>query len=340
MFSESNIKDSSFKQKIKEAAIVVASPFQALCAMEAVKQFCIEKPHFYAYESENSLKKTHDFIVSQGFECEDLEDVSGTYNIIRYFKKRNCIKYDYIFSGDYFSKYCFIVCLLWSKPKAHIVYLDDGNSTLTLLPPLNKKRFKDGSIAQRIIYQVLLLYSRRVGLKRLFFTIYDVEGKGFPYSSINNKFSNLVGVSYSKKSGVYVIGTISSKTKMDKNMYCNYLSYIKRYSEEQFPQEDVFYCPHRSDTNCYNEECEQLGIKIFNSRVSVEVDFVSNHCNPVAVFGFGSTALLTLKIIFSDSQIIDIPFNNNCLNDEDLKSYRQIEREYQEKGISVMEINI
>lgn len=324
------------ERKIREAAIIVASPFQALCAMEAIKSFQVEKPHFYAYESENSLEKTHSFIISRGYECEDLKDVSGTFSIINAFKKHK--KYNCIISGDYFSKFCFLIALLWSKVKTDIIYVDDGNSTLTLLPPLRKKRFKEGSTLQILFYGILLLFSKIKGLTHTFFTIYNVEGKEFPYPSFKNSFSGLCSGSDKHKTGVYIIGTNSSKTGWERQVYCDYLAIVKHYVDENYPKEKVYYCPHRSDQYNYDKECENLGMAMFNTKVSVEVDFVTNNINPVAVFGFGSTALLTLKLIFGDSNVIDIVYHSD--NRQEELEYRQIERIYEQNGISLLDIAI
>lgn len=322
--------------KIKEAAIIVASPFQALCAMEAIEHFSIEMPVFYAYESKNSLKKTHDFIVSKGYQCEDLEDVSGIFSIINTFKSHK--KFDFILSGDFFSKYCFLICFLWSKFNSKIIYLDDGNSTLTLLPPISKKRFHDGKFYHIIIYRLLFILTKLKGIKLCFYTIYDVEGKGFPYLSLKNSFSSLLLSDYSEKAGVYIIGTISCEAGIDKQRYCKYLKYIKEFSDNHFPEESVYYCPHRSDQNHYDRECEEIGVEVFNTKVSVEVDFVVNNFNPVAVFGFGSTALLTLKKIYPESKFFDIIYRraDKQLDEE----YKQIETIYKENGVSLLNIDL
>jgi|GEM_PF-3603772 len=336
--------EHSFKKRIEklkntnieDAAMIVSSPFQALCAIEAINLFKIKRPVFYVQGSGIGNDMTRDFLKEQGYKIVIIEETYKAINVI--LKYGHHKKYQYIFVGDYFSAGDFLLSTLWTKFAADIIYLDDGNSTLSILPPVCRKRLNNGSIIKRLYYRVFLLYKDIKHVHRTFFSFYDLENEAFPYPVINNSFLELRhGFQCVEPSDIYIIGTNTSSIGWSSDAYEEYLKIIKLYAAKKYPNSIIYYCPHRRDQNAYDIECAHQGIEIYRTKISVEVDFVSSGIYPKVIFGFGSTAMLTIKKIFPNTIVVDFIFH--CSNPDLVAEYRPIEKVYHENGIKVMEID-
>lgn len=291
----------------KNAAAIVRSPFQALCAVEAVHEFGIEAPVFYIQGNDKSAKMTRDFVASQGYAFQSLEDTRNSLDIIK--KYRNYPKYKLMIVGDYFSQGQFTFAFLWVKHGGSIVYLDDGVATLSMLPPLNLRRGSDWGFSLRKVCErsfVGILALKRV--KTLFFTIFDMEGK-IPFDVVRNRFSMLNSSGAGEQKGCYIIGTWASVLGWTFEEYVEKLMPIVDFFKACYPGQAIFYCPHRHDENDDQQVADALGVTLFDTKVSVEVDFVSRNLYPKAVIGFGSTALYTLKKIYPETRVISIRFD-------------------------------
>lgn len=319
---------------IDEAAIFVSSPFQALCALEAIKEFKVRRPVFFIQGHEVSHEMTRNFIVKNGFSYINVSETSNAFEAIKIHHRHK--KFQYLFVGDYFSCGHFLLSMLWSKINATIVYLDDGNSTLSLLPPTSRKRLNSGSSPHKIFYRLLELYKNLKGIRRVFFSFYNLTDRGFPYPMITNYLSILkTDDIVSRKYGIYIIGTNSSQIGWAREKYVDKLRIIRDYARK-YSNDPIYYCPHRRDERNYQKELQKLGCLLYETDVSVEVDFVSNKIYPFMVFGFGSTAMLTLKMLYPETVFYNFVFHSQ--NQQEESEYRIIEDEYKTFGIKVMEI--
>ena len=109
---------------IDEAAIFVSSPFQALCALEAINEFKVKRPVFYLQGHEISYEMTRKYLIKNGFTYIDVAETSNAFEAIKIHHRHK--KFQYLFVGDYFSCGHFLLSMLWSKINATIVYLDDA----------------------------------------------------------------------------------------------------------------------------------------------------------------------------------------------------------------------
>lgn len=319
----------------EDTVILVSSPFQALNALEAISALNIDNPVFLILGNDVSAKMTGELVKKCGYSFECVSVLSSAFEIIK-----NCRKYGKhkrIIVGDYYSIPFFLMSMVMIVRGGHIVYVDDGNSTLSLLPPVSRKRLLFKNIIKQTFYNLLHIYKNSKHISRSYFTFYDVEGKGFPFPVIKNNFTIMKrNVNVSNKD-IYIIGTNTYQLQIARSDYIAQLEMISKYVKTTYPGQHIFYCPHRRDLNQYDSDCETLGVSIYNTKVSVEVDFATNEISPMVVIGFGSTALLTLRCMFPKACIIDLVFHHN---DEALvKEYRSIEREYKRKGINVVELN-
>lgn len=319
----------------ENTAILVSSPFQVLNALEAIRDINIDSPDFFVFGNDNSAEMTKKFVSERGYSYMSVRPANSAFKSIR--NCREYHSYKRIIVGDFFSIPFFLTSLALITRYGQIIYLDDGNSTLGLLPPFSRKRLSFSNTLKNLLYKLLLFYKDSKQVSRSFFTFYDVEGKGFPFPVIKNNFAMMKGNVNVSNKDIYIIGTNTYQLRIARSEYISQLEMIRKYVKTTYPGQHIFYCPHRRDLNQYDSDCETLGISIYNTKVSVEVDFATNEISPMVVIGFGSTALLTLRYMFPKACIIDLVFHHN---DEALvKEYRSIEREYKRKGISVVELD-
>lgn len=315
----------------KDTAVIVRSPFQALCAIEAIKEFRINKYSFYIYGNDKTARMTTSYVESLGYICQSVEEGNNTIDII--IKQRKHKKYEALIIGDYYSYIEFLIASLWSKRDAVIIYVDDGNSTLELLPPTNRRRRTGWGFTLRTVCDVA--FCGLIGIKNVkefFFSIFNIEGY-IPYEVVHNDFKSLsINENERLKQGIYIIGTNTTALKWDTEQYLEKLKNIHAVLVKRYPDQRIYYCPHRNDRNDNDYICKTAGFELFNTDVSVEVDFVNRNIYPMVIIGFGSTALLTVKMIFKDVKTVSIEFAGN---DPMQKVYKPIEELYAMHGVNV-----
>ena len=314
---------------ISEALFIISSPFQAICALEAIDYYKITSPHILLFDTPIIRKMTYPILQDHGETCFLKVTGGGTLAIIKaLLKQLNRNKYDIIFIGDYFSYFHYVTALFMSKRHARYIYLDDGNSTLTIMPPSSRQRGR--SKRERKYLQIWDFFSNVKTIKKSFFSIYDL-GEEFPFDVEKNTLSSFVGNNVNVQSGIYVIGTDSSFLHLKDRTYSDYLKALDKYIKESYGEENVYYCPHRRDENDFHQLVDELGWHYRDSEYGVEIDFLRKNIYPLLVVGFGSTALYTLKKIFSKTSIetIYIVFVEDHMNN----AYRAIEKEFSQYGI-------
>lgn len=316
-----------------KALFILNSPFQALCASEAILHYGISEAHFLLFESKIVVDKTLPLVKDFG-ECHLIHAENGgtsaTIEALR--NQRIHERYSTIFVGDYYSYIQYVSAIYMAKPGANIIYLDDGNSTLLIGPPVSLKRGR--SRREKIYY---CFWDFQLKLKRInksLFTIFEFRD-GCPLKTERNSFASLT-IQEKEKRGVYVIGTNSDAMSFKDVSYADELKILSTYIISLYPNEDVFYCPHRGDSHDYTEVIKDLGWKLFDTKYSVEIDFVKKGIYPLTILGFGSTALLTLRRLYQDSVISTIYVN--LAEEKDNKEYRAIEQYYQENGIELVRL--
>ena len=108
--------------------------------------------------------------------------------------------------------------------------------------------------------------------------------------------------------GIYIVGTNSGLLPIKNHSYEDYLYTLILRVKNSFPNEIIYYCPHRRDKNILSvlDFCRKEGVEIFNTQVSLEADFVSKGIVPKYIAGFGSNALITLRILYQGAIIENI----------------------------------
>lgn len=288
---------------------LVESPFQVICMLNAVRQFKIIDFDVAILHSDNFSMKMMDKLLKR--------------NNIPYFHKQashlikdfwyisflqNHRKYDNIFIGNYYTLGLRQVAAIWSKFGAKLYFLDDGIQAYNIFSNKPRKLYKNWKIFLAFFPFKLISYIKFSG-KYNFYTIYDV------YSSkmniIKNNFTLLQQTYSINKSGVFIIGTNSSIVQFKNYSYNDYLRALVGLCKKKYPNENIYYCPHRRDKNNHDVFilCKELGIQIFNTEISVEVDFIEKKISPAYVIGFNSNALFTLKRLFDTTSVFTIMYH-------------------------------
>lgn len=320
---------------------LVSTPFQCLCMLEAISYFKIDKYDIlvtYAsnvndvnYAKIEVLLKKNKVSYSKRKVAHLLFDVLPfLFSIHKHYKN--------IFIGYLYSTPSFAIANIFALINANIYILDDGVQALSFFSPSPR------IIKEKLIVKVVLFFYKIIGVikfvkRPIFFTIFDVTSS--KYQIINNPLlllkSKLKKIK-EKKCGVYIIGTNSSILNFKNYSYLQYLSALNRHILKILPDEIIYYCPHRADKNLKEIYllCDKLNIKIFDTKVSVEYDFIENNINPRLVIGFTSNALYTLHIMYPTTQISTVMYNLE--SEEADKEMQIIRNKMNRSGISIIEV--
>lgn len=293
------------KKNEPNTLFVISSPFQALCMLEAVNQFKIsEYKVLLAYCDELSNSSVEKLLVEKGIVYDKLRVAHLIWDVIPFVKIAN--QYKRVFLGNYYTLPYFAIASIVGGRKSEVFYLDDGTQILEIVSKHPRKRCPKKSIG--FVFSLYELLSRFKNQVMRFFTIYNVESETFDI--VRNSFGSLKSKSV-QSSGAYIIGTNSGELKFKDREYHDYLRALVSDLQGKYSGIEIYYCPHRRDKNNHKtfELCKTLGVKIFNTEVSVEYDLIKEELYPKVVVGFTSNALFTLKQIFPESNVATVYYN-------------------------------
>ena len=316
---------------MKRTLFIVNSPFQALCAVCTIKSKGLSTPFFYIINGAGSFEKTKAVVQMYGYKYEVIMKEWSLFSLMKHLKTKE--KSSNIFLGDYYSRLEYFIGVTLASYKACITYLDDGNSTLSMLPPVSKKRFNLSPGAVKWLLFIILSFAKRI--KYSFRSIYDIKGKIKLPVEENNL--SILTVSDSKVlKDTFIIGTDASNLVFKSIGYDDYLDRIMEEIKNLNEYGNILYCPHRRDKDSHENILISNNVELFNTDFSVEVDFCIKNIYPKYIIGFGSTALVTLKSIYpmADVYTVAIEFEDENLNN----TYRSIERYMEGMGIKVISI--
>lgn len=324
------IKQKAEFAKHTSTAFIVASPFQVLCVVEAIAEFGIDDYLVVAILEEGDVRNsqllqmlndfTLKYVTMTLYDTEAmLEDFLLDKN---YFSTPPKRLYDRVMMGDYFSIEQRELCYLYANSHATVLYMDDGATTIELLKgntvqgkPLSwyekrkwMKRIYKPTLALRENIHEKWKTKGILPSNSLFSIYHDISTRKFSVypntlTHINKESSNI-----QERNGVYIVGT-------NIPMYCKVMGIAvpqyegilwQKLSEirETFPNEEIIYIPHGRDENrVVMRFCEMLRIKYNKLNEAVEYHFICMNIYPSQVYGFGSTALFTLKKIYPKTKV-------------------------------------
>jgi len=330
----------------KSALFIISSPFQAICAIEAVYEYKIDSPVFVILQGQQQKVNltTSKILKKSGFDNR-YELVYNSF--IRLMKQAskdinnlglNKDEYSLIFLGNYFSPTQRVFSTNCCKnPKVtKFIYLDDGNSTVeAFLWGLNTIRFQNSNSFFKIGVSQLLFLIKGI-YPNEFFSIFSLKSK--VYKTTPNSLSFLKNkINKKSPSNIYILGSNLLNMGLVSNV--EYLKNLKKIIENihrNFPDEKIYYCPHRGESKDFLQKIKsEFHLEIFRPDYTIEFDFVLKNIHPVAIYSFGSTASYTLKMLYPTmySYTIIPETNNKLIN----KSYREIIKYYQKQNIILLQ---
>jgi hypothetical protein len=295
--------------------IIVSTPLQVLCAISAICHFKINKYDLIFLSANDRCER----INGQGIGILLFMGIPYKKMILSrsgFFSFLMCgNRYSDIYVGDYFFEYQGLFAAMGADKNAKITFLDDGNSSY-LITLRSARRFflRDTTFVRRfIVYSLtrMLFLLKNTSYTNLYtlFNVKRVQGwKIVP----NNLECFRCNITSERQEGVFIIGTAISIFPNEDADYIKYLSAIVDYCRMKYPQEPIFYCPHRTSrfSERYNEFAAKLNLNIFNTEYTIEFDFLNRGVNPRFVIGFASSALYFLKKLYPESMVSSIFFES------------------------------
>lgn len=298
------------------STFVVSSPFQAMCAINAIHDFEI---------------KDYEFILplEEDVRNAQLLKLLDAYNVkYRIVYKRNLIERCFVFKGNkngaqrifigHASNMFEMELAFKNCPNnSTIVYLDDGNYTLVLLKSLKKKVGLNKDTIRDICYTALFrtaAFLRNIDYGKYFYTVYNIENEKFKikYHSLSFFFNKEINANEPK--GVYIVGTTIASycTELQvtlsafKKQMVNFFGILK----QMYPQQSIYYIPHGRCTESFPEKlCNEYGIQFMRVDMCIELYLTDIKNPPLAIYGYASSALANLKLLFPNAGIYNMSFD-------------------------------
>ncbi len=323
--------DLAFRKGIP-SVFVVCSPFQVLCAVEALREFEINDYLFFVHINANEKNR-----IEQTFKVLNLFHIE--YKAIDFtkdwskFRLFNAIiprfnKYKRAFIGHFRVDYLFHTAFSHISNNSVVIYLDDGMNCLTLLD--NTFRFKD-TINHKIINVASNL--RSIIYNNHLFTIYsDYNKKNNRINIYPNSFKNISWDKNGKKdNSIYIIGTVVRDyciaTGITESKYLQCLERI--FKTLRASNDKVYYFPHGRDRNSEIKRiCDDYQIQYIRPSSTIELYMFDSEYKPKQVYGFSSSALFNISLFFPNIEIYNYMYENN----QD-KDYEEIARYFMKHGI-------
>lgn len=339
MWQNKNIEVVSEKDKV---LFLVASPFQVLCAYEAINSFHLKDYTVLVIYDLKDIRTKQLFNTLRYFSLKYTTYIAeSTRQVFEIIFKNNVVKelevkskYDAVFVGDYPSAVQRSFAVRYVKKQGQIICMDDGNTSLLIL--LDKKVYSLKAKLFNIFFGVLSNLKRIK--ENVFFTTYsEIPTKK---KVISNDLISLKSADFSKE-GVYFIGTNSvpycevHQIKID-TYYEMFEKILLLLKEKQMGQR-CYYVFHGRDIGNTRIEgiCQKCGFETLKLDEIVEMFFLKNRIEPLMVEGFSSSALFNLKKMFPCSKIVDVNVKTSTFVNEE---YEMISLYY--KNIGIEEIDV
>lgn len=331
--------------KNSKSLFIVSSPFQAVCAVEAVYEYRIQNPVFIILlgsqsgQNSNTLKILHSNNFKNIYELffSSFFDIFFRSNKYISNYRLNLDSYDIVFVGDYLNPVQRFFSTKFLLFKNKIIFLDDGNATIEV--------FKWGNIPTKIrslnlfikttLSDIVFLLKKKRPIE--YFTIFNYQSSKFKIK-INNLNYLKSKISVKSKNGVYILGSnIYNKNLLSYYHYEMQFEEIINHVRDNYPAEPIYYCYHRGEPTEFVELLtSKYNIQKYLSDFTIEIDMVQKNIYPEAIYSFGSTASYSLKIIYPNinSYSILLRTNSKSLN----KSYKLINEVYSDNGIQIFNL--
>lgn len=322
----------------------ICSPFQALCTIAAIRQLEIDDYKVLVWLPRNDIRniQVENFLRQNEIDYKAIRHINRI--SVRYYQIKPLIhrkkRYKRLFVGDFRNVMnCCVGCGAVSD-RSEIVYLDDGNITISQL------RDRDTEPLDAATIKMLDKISKRRGFvfNKNLLTIYD---------DIPNEKYNIKGLEFSKvlrnqisnnPNAVYIVGTNLERycgpLEIPEESFISYLDQLMISLKNENPDKTVIYVAHGCETKKYAEYlCEKNGVRFVKPSTMVEMELMSSPDTPETIYGFTSTALFTLKKLFPNARVVNVVFESHISN----AYYMDIvdcSQYYSENGIETINIHL
>lgn len=318
--------DKAFAKQLA-SAFIVGSPFQLLCAIEAIHEFGIREYQIAFLLQRESPRNPQMFAMAEKYGVEyDLYYMGDFNNDYRtnsgIYLDNTKQKYDRIFLGDYDGTMYNMLAPIYGKQGAVTLYMDDGNSTVLFLKgvykaqkPKNwrkKLNWYRNSIVGKSKFTKELEKKYGVHESNCFFTVYNMKSKKFQiYPNELTYVQSLANKEPEKKeNAILIVGTSPQVFAEEVHQVALSLMEAIHWQKleeirNKYPQERIIYIPHGRDNNPNIPQfCSILNIEYRKIDEPIETYTLKSDINPVAIYGFGSAALMVFHKIFPAVEII------------------------------------
>ena len=317
MKKEKDIYYSLAFSKHTPTAFVIGTPFQLLCAWNAIAEFEITEYKFILVLERNNVRNNQVFnmLHSRNMEYEVYYPEDYRIRDVIYGNIQGPhSQFTRIMSGEILYLPNIAICSMCADKDSVIVYMDDGAASIRVLKGhtmyLNKwstyiKHVLRPNNSRKIMEEQIYSHMKAVGLHDFgfFYTIYaDIKTHHFiTYPNKIDKLHNVVS-EMDKEEAILIIGaetkdyshTIDiSIPEYEGILWCK-LQEIK----QRHPDKRIIYIPHGRDKNkAIRTFCEFLGIEYY--RIEMAIEYFVLNCNYefTHIYGFFSTAHYTLKLL-------------------------------------------
>lgn len=319
-------------EKHTPSAFILNSPFQLLCAMEAIKEFKIEEYEIVLALNPNYTRNQQlkDMLDDLGLKYEVIYlNTIGTWDFKTrkgvYSKDFKAKRYQRVFLCEYFSPKMHVLASRYATNGASLVYTDDGNSTISILKGQNRDFIKPGVrgkwewfrhtwyVRQRFRWE-FSRFCRMEGFfsqKNLFTIYFDIPTRKF--NIYPNNLSHLYPVESKMmplQNKALIVGTVPDRFCKQMGMDESVLEKIidKKMAEiAEEGYEDVIYIPHGRDVNkVIPEICKKHGVAYQKISMALEYYLIKNNIRPIYVWGINSTALLNIKKMLPETTVVNL----------------------------------
>lgn len=349
------------------AALLVMSPFQLLCAREAVEEFQFDEYKYVFVLSPRTLKRNEQmFQMANDWGIKfDLYDASSI-NISDFLVNKGIFdkgtrinKYDRIFSGDFWSPECRMLAKKYARRDSIVSFVDDGTASIYVLSGHFCCGMQSGMWAD-LIKWYHLKYSTYRNLRTIDnelenWNIYVTKSMFSVYSDVTptqfltrqNTFQRLLSDSIQTscdEDAVYFIGSPSDDFCLMYGIDLDYLNEILfkqlDHVRKHFLDKKIIYIPHPRDTNHeILKYCKELNIEYKSLNQPAEDLIRIRNKKVLAVYGFGSSTLINLKRLFPQMPVFDIVIENPRKKQDNRRS-DVINTYYKQNGIEIQKVII
>lgn len=324
--------------KQKNAIFVITSPLQALCALEAYEHYKIDKCIFYILD-DGRVNQVVKYLKDKNFDYiiydKKITFISLLKCLIYYFLPFEKKNYDFLFLGNVYMLKQILLFLPNLRRKARIVYLDDGNN---ILGYVNKKL----PLSRQVLTNIICIFTFVKQIKiNIIFSIFADELKTTKYSIEKNSLNILKSKKQKCGDYVYIIGTYIDDFCIDFNIsrsvFLKKLKVLFSLIQYRYPQKKIIYVPHGREplNNDLIQLCSDSGVEFLKLDECIEIYLTKLERTPVAILGFGSTALFSLRKIYSKIPIINVFLNDSKMV---LDDYRVVYETYLNVNIEMLKI--